>query len=279
MAEPTTINEIIDNYGALLIDAYGVLVHSSGPYPGAAKFLERLRDTETDFLVVTNDASRLPGTCAARYTGVGVQVDSSEVLTSGLLITPHLQDCGIANGPVTVLGTNDTRAYLIRDDYLLVPPGDDAAEAIILADEAGYEFVPAIEKTLSMLVRAYDTGRDVELVCPNPDQLFPRGPGQVGFTGGAVAALFEQSLRSRYPGRSIEFSRLGKPHAALYERAVKQLGTDDVAMIGDKLTTDIRGADRFGIDSVWMTADVSDPASILEESDVTPTWTLESLER
>lgn len=272
------IDEIIETYEAVLIDAYGVLVHSSGAYPGAAQFLKRLQDSGTDYLIVTNDASRLPDTCADRYALAGVDVDADRVLTSGLLITPHLRGRDVTSGPVSVLGTNDTRAYLIRDDYRLVEPGDDRARAVILGDEAGYDFISAVEATLSMLTRAIDADRPVELVCPNPDRLYPRGPGRVGFTSGAIAALFEDALRTRFPGQDIAFARLGKPHPALYKRAIERLETENVAMIGDKLSTDIRGAVDFGIDSVWVTADVADPDRHLEASQIEPTRTLDSLE-
>ena len=39
----TSIDAAVCPYDALLIDAYGVLVDHTGPLPGAAAFLKRLR--------------------------------------------------------------------------------------------------------------------------------------------------------------------------------------------------------------------------------------------
>lgn len=277
--KPITPDDLIDRYDALLLDAYGVLVHSQGPLAGAGAFLERLRETGTDYLVVTNDASRLPETCASRYGSDGIAVPADRILTSGLLIVPHLRSRGLTDTAVTVLGSRDSRTYLERAGYTVVEPGDDRAEAVVVCDEAGYDFVDAVQKTLSMLVRAFDAGRNVELVCPNPDRLFPMGPDQVGFTGGAVAALFEDALRARYPRKDVTFSRLGKPHPALYERAAERLDADldDIAMVGDQLSTDIKGARDFGIDSVLVTGGISTVEDELSDADLRPTWVMTSL--
>ena len=276
--ESVDIDELVDGYDALLLDAYGVLVHSRGPLPGAREFLARLEESTTDYLVVTNDASRLPETCSTRYANDGLSIDADRILTSGLLIVPHLKDRGIDGGPICVLGTTDSGAYLTRAGYELVEPGDDRAQAVVLCDEAGYDFVPAIEQTLSMLVRASDKGRRVELVCPNPDRLYPSGPESVGFTGGAVAALIEDALNARHFDDAAQFARLGKPHPALFERALERFGTNNVAMIGDQLSTDIKGANDFGIDSILVTGGLTRAESIGERRDIQPTYLLPSLD-
>lgn len=278
MTEPITTDAIVDRYDAVLLDAYGVLVHSQGAFDGAAEFLEKLRDSGTDYLVVTNDASRLPETCAKRYARDGISVEPDRVLTSGQLVVPHLQQQGLNEVPVAVLGTDDSKAHLTRAGYPLVEPGDDRTRALVIGDEAGYDFVPTIEQTLSMLVRAMDQGRPVELVCPNPDRLYPSGPDTVGFTAGAIAALIEDALRSRHRGREIEFARLGKPHPALYRQALERLGTDNAVMIGDQLATDIRGAHEIGIDSVLVTAGISGEIAADDELEVRPTYVMDSLE-
>ena len=275
--ETVDIDDIVDGYDALLLDAYGVLVHSRGPLPGAREFLARLEESTTDYLVITNDASRLPETCSTRYADDGLSIDADRILTSGLLVVPHLKDRGIDGGPVCVLGTADSGAYLTRAGYELVEPGDDRAQAVVLCDEAGYDFVPAIEKTLSMLVRAADKGRHVELVCPNPDRLYPSGPGSVGFTGGAVAALIEDALNARHFDDAAQFARLGKPHPALFERAVERLGTTHIAMIGDQLSTDIKGANDFGIDSILVTGGLTRAEAVRDEMEIQPTYITTSL--
>lgn len=64
-----TLEAVINRYDVLLLDAYGVLVHSSGALPGAAEFIERLNQLGRSYYVLTNDASKLPMTAATRYRG------------------------------------------------------------------------------------------------------------------------------------------------------------------------------------------------------------------
>lgn len=274
MVESIGIDDIIEGYEAVLIDAYGVLVHSRGAIEGADEFLDRLRQSDTDYLVVTNDASRRPASCARRYRQLGVDIDAERVLTSGLLISEHLRDCGIVDAPVVVLGTEDSKSYLRDAGYRLVDAEHEFARAVVICDESGYDFVDEVDATLSMLVRALEAGRNVELVCPNPDCLYPKGSESVGFTAGAIAALFETSLRSRFPGRSIQFARLGKPNPALFRRAIDMVKTNDAVMLGDQLGTDIRGARAAGLDAVLVTTGIGE---LYHNGDVRPDFVLSSL--
>ena len=71
-----TIDALLDRYDAILFDAYGVLVHGSGPLPGAAELLTRLNREDRPHSVVTNDASKLPATAASRYQRFGLPIDA-----------------------------------------------------------------------------------------------------------------------------------------------------------------------------------------------------------
>ena len=73
MTAPTqiTARELIAAYDALLIDAYGVLVDARAALPGAAELIAAATEAKRRIVVVTNDASRLPGTIAARFARFG----------------------------------------------------------------------------------------------------------------------------------------------------------------------------------------------------------------
>jgi ribonucleotide monophosphatase NagD (HAD superfamily) len=60
----------------------------------------------------------------------------------------------------------------------------------------------------------------------------------------------------------MRFVSLGKPHPAIFEEAVRRAGTRHMVMIGDRLETDIRGANDFGIASALVTAGGAVAASV-----------------
>ncbi|MFU8802823.1 MAG: hypothetical protein ACNA8W_03340 [Bradymonadaceae bacterium] len=81
------LGELIERYDTLLIDAYGVLVHSTGCLEGADHLIEHLNRIDKSYLVVTNDASRLPSTPARSLEERGLSIPEERLLTSGSLIS------------------------------------------------------------------------------------------------------------------------------------------------------------------------------------------------
>src|SRR5262249_44535638 len=90
--EPTTMPALLDRCDGVLLDACGVLVDGSGVLPGAAPLLDELARRGTPYAIVTNDASRSPATCAARFAARGIAVAAERVVTSGSLLPGYFAD-------------------------------------------------------------------------------------------------------------------------------------------------------------------------------------------
>ena len=258
----------------VLLDAYGVLVTSGGPLPGAAAFIARLNAGDTPYFIVSNDASRLPETAARRYQGFGLAIDESRFITSGQVLTDWFAREGIAGARCVVLGTADSRTYVERAGGRPVDH-TEPFEVVVIADESGFPFLEVVDGVLSAMIRAFDAGQAVRLVCANPDLVYPK-PSGFGIASGSVALVLEAALELRYPGRGPRFERLGKPFPALFEAALRRSGTRDMVMVGDQLETDIRGARGFGLDAVLVSTGVSDDVGNLPPQ-LLPTYRLRSL--
>jgi 4-nitrophenyl phosphatase len=274
----TSISELLDSYDGFLIDAYGVLVHASGAFPGALSFLESLHERNFPYVVVTNDSSRLPETAAAKYQQFDLPVAAERVLTSGALIDPYFEAHDLEGARCVVLGTDDSRAYVRRAGGELVDVRESEFDVLVLGDDAGFTFREAMDTTLTRLIHRFDADRPPELILPNPDLMYQQGPDTFGFAVGSMAGMFERVLGERFPSRTPTFARLGKPHEPIYEQACRQLGTDNVAMLGDQLATDIAGANRAGIDSVLVAGGVTNLETALADADVRPDFILHSLD-
>ncbi|MGI2293250.1 HAD family hydrolase [Paenibacillus sp. GXUN7292] len=68
----------------------------------------------------------------------------------------------------------------------------------------------------------------------------------------------------------------GKPRAAIFEYAMNKLGiaAEEGVMVGDKLTTDILGANTVGMDSVWINRH-----GIVRSDDIVPVYEITNLEQ
>ena len=285
------LDELLHRYSVLLLDAYGVLVTSTGPVPGAAALIDRLHREGREYSILTNDASRLPESCSRRYRELGVDVAPERVITSGSLLEGHFREHGLRGKRCAFLGTEDTGAYIEQAGGRRVGPDEDF-EVLVLGDERvledGPPFLATVDHLLTGLLRRLDRSEPVHLVIPNPDLVYPKGNGAFGFAVGSVARMFEGVLAQRASGPEdpdrdgLRFTPLGKPHAPMFEQAVERHGgrkrIGEMVMVGDQLETDIRGARDFGIDTVLVDGGVAPAHSEAERfGEVRPTWRLQSL--
>ena len=88
--------------------------------------------------------------------------------------------------------------------------------------------------------------RDLLLICANPDLVVVRGNARE-ICAGAIAARYEAL------GGKVRY--FGKPYPEVYERCLAALGSPPrgrILAVGDSLRTDIAGAARAGIDSLFI---------------------------
>jgi HAD superfamily hydrolase (TIGR01450 family) len=244
--------DLVDRYDGFLFDAYGVLVDSGGVLPGAREALAAVRAAGKPLHVVTNDASRLPATAAARFARVGLDVAAAEIASSGMLLAPYVAARRLGGGRALVLGTDDARAYARGAGLEVVGLGADL-DVLVVADDGGFEILDGVNAALTGCVRALDAGRAVALVCPNPDLVYPRGGGALGVTAGALALMLEAGIRRCHPA-APRFTYLGKPAPGLFELARSRMPAGArLLMVGDQLETDIAGARAAGLDAALIT--------------------------
>ena len=282
MPVAATTSELLDRYDGILLDVYGVLLDGSGALPGAHELIDELGRRKTRYAIVTNDASRSIATYVQRFAKFGLAIAGDRLVTSGSLLPGYLAAKSLAGARVCVLGTDDS-ADFVRAGGGNVVALEQGLELDVLAvcDDAGFEFLPSIEWALSALVRAIEAGRRPTLVLPNPDLVYPKSAGELGFTAGAIALVIEAALARRFPHERFGFDRLGKPEPHLFAQASKLLGiaADELVMIGDQLETDVAGARAAGCDAALL-AGVSrwrDELSTDAANALAPTWLLDKL--
>ncbi len=265
-----TFEEMLAVYDGFLIDAYGVLVDGAGLRPGADDFLRWLAKSHP-FAIVTNDSSRLPLTISEQWAKVGLVVDHTQVVTSGVVLEEHLRKHH-AGARAHVLGTPDAFEYVRRAGVQIVSWEDDF-DVFVLADEMGFDFLPACNRALSGLIRQVRIGRTIEMLLPNPDVIYPADARSFGFAAGGVAAMFERALGDLFADQSPTFVRLGKPHPSIFWEGARRIGASRPLVIGDQLTTDIAGAHAAGFESALVLSGVPPAAS----TTVVPTWRWDDL--
>ena len=211
-----------------------------------------------------------------RLANLGLTISPEQFITSGSLIIPFFTQQELQGKKTMVFGPQDSKDYVSEAGGIVVPIAlSQDAEVVVAADDAGYPFLESLETCLSVLYRMIDQGREPTLILPNPDLIYPKGPGEFGFTSGAVSLLLEAGLKRRYPERTWAFTPLGKPHPAIFEEAKRRTSGLRAVMIGDQLQTDIFGARNAGLDAALLLTGIC--PELPEGLALGPTWGLESL--
>ncbi len=282
MTDPqaTTVAALLDRHAGMLLDVYGVLFDARGPLPGAAELIAELERRGTPYRIVTNDASRSQATYAARFARHGITLAPERFCSSGSLLPGYFAAHQLAGARTLVLGTEDSIAFVREGGGVPVALANDipTIDAIAVCDDSGFDFLRGIEQALGTIVRSVEAGHVPALILPNPDLVYPKGGGELGFTAGSIALLLEAALARRFPGANLEFTHLGKPEPHLFRAAAAQLDlpTDQLVMIGDTLETDIAGARAAGCASALL-AGVSSWHHARATATIIPDYVLASL--
>ena len=89
MASQIKLDELIDRFEVILIDSDGVLISGPRAIPGAAEAIRLLNSLNKPYFILTNDASALPETRAARYRELGLAIEANRIITAGSLLTAY----------------------------------------------------------------------------------------------------------------------------------------------------------------------------------------------
>ena len=240
------LGEIEAHYDGFILDLWGVLHDGQRPFPGVLDALERLR-ARGKRLVVLSNAPRRAGPVAERMAEIGIPPALLDgIHCSGEETWQHLQRRDEAF--YRALGR---RLYLIgptRDegiiDGLAVERVAQVADAEFVLNTGPWGWDETTDGYEAVLQEA--AARGLPMVCANAD-LVVLHRGRRMICAGALAERYEAL------GGRVRWH--GKPFPAVYETCFAMLGLADrsrILAVGDSLRTDIAGARRAGIDSLWV---------------------------
>ena len=219
-----------------------------------------MRDAGKRIAFVTNNASRTPAQVVERLASVGVDARPDEIVTSALATATLLADRGL------------TSAFVVGEEGLLQALGDagirivdasaDGVDVVVVGFDRGADYTKL--KDASVLVE-----RGASLVASNADPSFPAPGGESWPGAGALLAAIETTTGTR--GEVV-----GKPEPTLFERALASAGGGRPLVVGDRLDTDIAGADRLGWDSALVLTGAARREDV-ERSQWKPTFVVDDL--
>jgi HAD superfamily hydrolase (TIGR01459 family) len=239
-----SLDAIADRYDAVLCDVWGVLHNGRRAYPGACAALQRLRAAGKPVVLITN-VPKPRGPIPGQLDQAGVPRDAWDaIVTSGDAIRAEL--AARAPGPMFKIGPDDYDRTLWEGLGLATAPLSSAAFVAISGLNRDDE-TPADYTDILREARA----RELDLICANPDIVVQFGDRMI-WCAGAIARDYEA-----IGGKVI---MAGKPYAPIYDLAYRELETiagkhfdkARILAIGDGVPTDVAGANRQGLDCLFI---------------------------
>jgi 4-nitrophenyl phosphatase len=251
-----------DRINAILIDLDGVLYRGNTALPGASAFIAFLREQRIRFRLITNNATLTPQQYLAKFAGMNIHVEVEEVFTSALATGLYLDGQGARGESAYVIGEDGLRAALAGIEMRIT---DASPRWVVVGMDRNVTY--SALATASLAVQ-----RGARFVGSNPDLSFPNEAGLVPGAGALQGVITATT--------GVRPVVVGKPEPLMFELAMEGLGTtpDTTVMLGDRLDTDIAGAQSVGLASIMVLTGVSTRAD-LAESSVQPSLVVDDLPR
>ena len=252
---------MLENIKAIISDMDGVLWRGTQPLPGMTEFFRFMIDVKIDFVLATNNSRNSPTDYTKKLAKMGVcGIEPRHIVTSGTATASYLQNEYPAGTGIYVVGGDGLKQILINAGFVLVEYG---AELVV----CGIDFDLTYNKlqTATLLIRG-----GTHFVGTNPDSSFPSPAGLIPGAGSILALI--EAASGQKP------TIIGKPERGMFDAALRQLGTrpEETLMIGDRIGTDIQGAQALGIKTALVMTGVETDDS-LRASAVKPDIVFEGL--
>lgn len=237
---------------AVISDMDGVLWRGDMALPGLSEFFALLEARGWPFVLATNNSSKTQLDYVNKLAGMGVAgVPEQAIVTSGTATMAYLQKHYAPGSAMHVFGGPGLFANVEQAGFRLSNDGDVQAVIAGLNREMSYQ---TLWQATTLILKGAD------FIGTNPDTTYPTPDGLAPGAGSMLAALQAAS--------GVEPLIIGKPHPPMFETALALLGSapNETLMIGDRLETDIVGAQRLGIQTALVLSGVSTAAEAAESA-------------
>ena len=221
-----------------LLDMDGTIYLGDKLISGADLFLKTLKENDKRYIFITNNSSKNRMAYVDKLSNLGIRAEPDEVFTSGEATTIYLKK--IKQGAtVYLLGTGYLKDEFMQAGFKLAKEGDNPDFVVLGFDTS---------LTYNKLWAACDYIRKgIPYYATHPDLNCPLEGGKYMPDTGAMIAFIKAAT-----GKSPIV--VGKPNKPIIEAILNKysLNKNEIAIVGDRLTTDIKMGNLLGVTSVLV---------------------------
>ena len=239
----------LSQISALVIDIDGTLMRGNQALPGLAELFSWLHENNIAHIVASNNATKTPEHYQKKLTEAGLKLPVGSIITAAIAAADYIRKQIHLDGKVYMIGETGLRKALQSAGLTMVEDISQAADFVVVGGDHFLTYEKLKQATLHIQGGA-------QFIGTNPDVVYPAEEGLIPECGTILAALTAAT--------GVLPIVIGKPSPFLFETAIQILGStpEKTAMIGDRLETDIYGAQQAGLRSILVTTGVDNEHTI-----------------
>lgn len=230
---------LANEYDCLMLDLDGTVFRGHQPTEGAVEALERAPGRT---LFITNNASRTATEVADHLRELGFSATDDDVVTSAQTAARLLAGQLPAEAPVLIVGTDSLATEITEVGLRPVRRFEDNPVAVVQGHSPTTGWPQLAEAALAIRAGAHWLATNVDRTLPSERGLLPGN-------GSMVAALRTAT--------DTDPEVAGKPAPPLMKDALQRGEFTAPLVVGDRLDTDIAGANNTGLPSLMVLTGVN----------------------
>lgn len=220
----------------IALDMDGTLYLGGRLFPWTRRFLQTLRDKGIGYTFLTNNPTRSVADYLAKLAGMGIEASEDNMLTTSLAAIDWLKENLPSARRLFMLGTPSMVSQFEKAGFeACADDPSDRPDALVVSFD--------MTLTYDRLCRAaWWASQGVPYVATNPDRVCPTEKETILVDCGSIQKCIEEAT-----GRCPDIV-LGKPDPTMLQEIMRKhgLAPDEVAMVGDRIYTDIAMARNAG---------------------------------
>ena len=219
-----------------LLDIDGTVALGSELLPGAADFLQTVKENGGIFRFLTNNSSKAASDYVEQFHDWGIETTEEEFITAGTYARDFMKKY-YGNEKILVAATETYCSELRKAGLNITDQAGDDVDCVLCA----YDTELTYEKLVQVCKQLTET--KVPWSATNPDLRCPIDFGMIPDCG-SICRMITASV-----GREPEY--IGKPAPGMVYACLEETGCTpkQTLLIGDRIYTDMECGKRAGIDS------------------------------
>ncbi len=252
-----------------LLDMDGTIYLDSTLFDGTLDFLAALKEQDKRAIYITNNSSKGVDAYVEKLASLGIKASSSDFYTSAQSLVYNLNKVA-PESKIFLLGTSSLERFMVKAGFRLVKEYTETAEErpdfVILAFDTTLTYQKLADACHYICEGVTYWATHPDLVCPYTEK----------FSLPDAGAIME-CICAATGGKTPSFIA-GKPNPYMITMFMEEHGAtaEQVAVVGDRLHTDILAAKNAGVTSICVLSGETTPADI-EASDIKPDFVFDSI--